>query len=120
MTYEKKTINVGHAEHEVIHCIGEGQCQCKSCKDRGIYNVSWTSWFYKLDEADKGVLCIDCIREILIQRRIDDAVKDTARELAKTIKSVVWEEFENETIRIKDLHGVIDDILRSKYGVEVE
>ena len=43
---------------------------------------------------------------------------DTARELAKTIKSVVWEEFENETIRIKDLHGVIDDILRSKYGVD--
>lgn len=45
---------------------------------------------------------------------------DTARDFAKTIKSVVWEEFENETIRIKDLHGVIDDILRSKYGVEVE
>ena len=44
---------------------------------------------------------------------------DTARELAKTIKSVVWEEFENETIRIKDLHGVIDDILRSKYGVDL-
>ena len=45
---------------------------------------------------------------------------DTAKDFAKTIKSVVWEEFENETIRIKDLHGVIDDILRSKYGVEVE
>lgn len=45
--------------------------------------------------------------------------RDTARELAKTIKSVVWEEFENETIRIKDLHGVIDDILRSKYGVDL-
>ena len=45
---------------------------------------------------------------------------DTARDYAKTIKCVVWEEFENETIRIKDLHGVIDDILRSKYGVEVE
>ena len=44
---------------------------------------------------------------------------DTARGLAKTIKSVVWEEFENETIRIKDLHGVIDDILRSKYGVDL-
>lgn len=44
---------------------------------------------------------------------------DTARELSKTIKSVVWEEFENETIRIKDLHGVIDDILRSKYGVDL-
>ena len=45
---------------------------------------------------------------------------DTAKDFAKTIKSVIWEEFENETIRIKDLHGVIDDILRSKYGVEVE
>lgn len=45
--------------------------------------------------------------------------RDTAKEFAKTIKSVVWEEFENETIRIKDLHGVIDDILRSKYGVDL-
>lgn len=38
---------------------------------------------------------------------------------AKTIISVVWEEIENEIIRIKDLHGVIDDILRSKYGVDL-
>jgi hypothetical protein len=45
---------------------------------------------------------------------------DTAKKLAKTIKSVIWEEFENETIRIKDLHGVIDDILNCHYGVTIE
>lgn len=45
--------------------------------------------------------------------------RDTARELATTIKSVIWEEFENETIRIKDLHSCINDIVRSKYGVDL-
>lgn len=63
------------------------------------------------------------IAEELIQEKhrwTEQARKETAKEIAKTIKSVIWEEFENETIRIKDLHGVIDDIVSSKFGVEVE
>lgn len=69
MTYEKRTIKVGNEEHEVLKCIGEGQCQCKSCKEKGIYNVSWTSFFYALKEND-GVLCRDCLDEHFIQERI--------------------------------------------------
>jgi hypothetical protein len=45
--------------------------------------------------------------------------RDTARDIGRTLKSVIWEEEENETIRIKDLHKVIDDILNCHYGVEV-
>ena len=48
------------------------------------------------------------------------AVKDTAKEIFKTIKSVLWEEEKDEKIRILDVHGVVRDIVNSKYGVEVE
>ena len=40
------------------------------------WSLSWTSWFYKLNETDGNVLCRDCLAEILIQRRIDKAIKD--------------------------------------------
>ena len=76
MKYENVKFNVGNEEFDVVHCLGDGQCECKSCKEKGKYTVSWTSWFYKLDENDKGVLCRDCLREILIQRRIDKVMKE--------------------------------------------
>lgn len=46
--------------------------------------------------------------------------KETAKEFATTLISVIWEEEKDEKIRIKDVHGVIRDILNSEYGVEVE
>ena len=70
MEYEKYKFRVGEIEYDVIHCLGHGQCQCDSCKQRGRYNVSWTSWFYKLEETDEHVLCSDCMTEVLVQRRI--------------------------------------------------
>lgn len=76
MKYETIKFNVGDEQFDVIHCLGDGQCECKSCKDKGKYNVSWTSWFYKLNENDKHVLCCNCLAEILIQNRIDKAIKD--------------------------------------------
>lgn len=71
MEYEKYRFRVGEMEYDVIHCLGHGQCQCDSCKQRGRYNVSWTSWFYKFKETDEHVLCSDCMTETLIQQRID-------------------------------------------------
>lgn len=44
---------------------------------------------------------------------------NTARKIGNMLKSVIWEEEEGETIRIKDLHKVIDDVLNCHYGVEV-
>lgn len=71
MKYEKVKFDVGDEQFDVIHCIGDGQCKCKSCEKKGKYTVSWTSWFYKLSEDDK-VICEDCLRELLIQRRINE------------------------------------------------
>lgn len=49
-----------------------------------------------------------------------EARKETAKELATTIMSVLLEEEKDEKIRIKDVHGVIRDILSAHYGVEVK
>lgn len=45
---------------------------------------------------------------------------ETAKELAETLISVLWEEEKDETIRIKDVRRVICDVVRSKYNVEVQ
>lgn len=46
--------------------------------------------------------------------------KNGIKDFAKTLISVVWEEEEDETIRIKDLHGVIRDIADANYGVKIK
>ena len=56
---------------------------------------------------------LTCLDSILVKYKIKGA-----HEFAKTLKSVVWEEWPNETIRIKDLHRVIDDILDCHYKKE--
>ena len=76
MRYEKVKFDVGNEQFDVIHCLGDGQCECGSCKEKGKWSLSWTSWFYKLSENDDGVLCRNCLAEILIQRRIDKAIKN--------------------------------------------
>ena len=68
MMYEKKTIEINGKQHEILHCIGNGQCKCKSCEAKGKYYVSWTSWFYKIDE-NGPVMCYDCLREELANER---------------------------------------------------
>lgn len=103
MTYETIKFQVGDIEYDVIHCLGEGQCQCKRCKDRGIYNISWTSWFYKLNENDKGVICRHCLQELLIQKRIDAATKELKERLNlihQTVQKIQTAEF--ETAKEKD------------------
>lgn len=54
----------------------------------------------------------------LSRNYVKEQKEQAVKEFAETLKSVVWEEFENETIKIKDLHGIINDILKSKYDVE--
>lgn len=71
MKYEKVKFDVGDKQFEVLHCLGDGLCKCKSCEKKGKWNVCWTPWFYKLSEDDE-VICEDCLREILIQRRINE------------------------------------------------
>lgn len=119
MTLKAYKLNAGDIKYDVFKCQGEGQCQCARCKDRGIYNVSWTSWFYKLNEDDKGVLCHDCIYEILIQRRIaevsekqkaeierltewKDKLQDTKDELEQLLIDTGFKEYCEENKRLTD------------------
>lgn len=80
MKYEKVKFNVGDEQFDVIHCLGDGQCKCKSCEKKGENYISWTSWFYKLSEED-NVMCSNCLRELLIQRRINEAVKKVLKDI---------------------------------------
>lgn len=76
MRYETVNLIVGDEKFEVIHCLGNGHCECKSCKEKGKWSLNWTDWFYKLQENDDDVLCRECLREVLTQRRIDKIIKD--------------------------------------------
>lgn len=68
MTYEKLTVEINGKQHEILHCMGHGQCKCKSCEAKGKYYVSWTDWFYKIDE-NSPAMCYDCLREKLANER---------------------------------------------------
>lgn len=46
--------------------------------------------------------------------------KDTAKNFAETLITLLWEENKGETITIKDLHNVIKDVAKAQYGVGVE
>lgn len=104
MTYEKVKFNVGDEQFDIIHCLGDGQCKCKSCEEK-----SWTSWFYKLSEEEDDVMCSNCLREILIQRRINEAVK-------KVLKDIGSIDDEDERFQYKDYQWFVD--ICKKYNVD--
>lgn len=78
MYLEKRTIKIKDKEYEVFNCRGNGQCQCKSCKDKGKYYVSWTDWFWKLTE-DGEAICFDCLKEKLEVNKNDAMGKSRSK-----------------------------------------
>ena len=48
---------------KIIDCKGEGQGSCKRCLDRGIWNVSWMCFLYKI-EGYEGCYCPGCVKEM--------------------------------------------------------
>lgn len=70
MEHEKKIIEVNGKEFEVLHCLGHGQCVCKSCEAKGKWGLNWTNWFYRLD-MDSSVMCYDCMLETLKSKSED-------------------------------------------------
>ena len=97
---------------------GHGQCKCSNCG-----NVSWTDWFSRY----KGkTLCDKCLKEIVITED-KQAVKDTAKEIVTDIDDLTLliidgsKEFEKGYFQaIADMKTAIKDLLKEKYGVEVE
>lgn len=107
MEYEKYKFRVGEIEYDVIHCLGHGQCQCDSCKQRGRYNVSWTSWFYKFKETDEHVLCSDCMTEALVQQRINAETERLTGEFKTDYKNSWKNKFLKERAKNAELEKQI-------------
>ena len=42
---------------------GEGQSQCRRCKERGIFNVCWCCFMFEI-EGHEGHYCRECMEEI--------------------------------------------------------
>ncbi len=49
---------------------GNGQAQCKGCKDKNKWNVQWCCHLYEV-EGKEGLYCFDCVKEI----RLNEAMK---------------------------------------------
>lgn len=67
--------------------VENGQSECKRCKEKGKYSLTWASFLYKIYN-EEGFYCFDCIKEIEKERqvdykqRIDKAIKCYLKELA--------------------------------------
>lgn len=49
---------------KITQCQGEGQGSCKRCNDKGIWNVKWMCFLYKI-EGFEGCYCRECVKEIM-------------------------------------------------------
>ena len=48
---------------KITQAQGNGQGQCTLCKKRGIWNVQWMCFLYKVD-GKEGVYCKNCMDEL--------------------------------------------------------
>ena len=55
---------------KITHAQGNGQGQCALCKKRGIWNVQWMCFLYKV-EGEEGVYCKHCVDELRWQSVVD-------------------------------------------------
>ena len=51
---------------KVTKCTGNGQSSCKRCNGKGIWNIWWNSFLYKI-EGYEGCYCYECTNEILLE-----------------------------------------------------
>lgn len=64
--YEEKLEDgsISDAMAKITQCQGEGQGSCKRCNDKGIWNVNWMCFLYKI-EGLEGCYCRECVKEIM-------------------------------------------------------
>ena len=48
----------------IIQCEGEGECNCKGCDSKGIWNRYQMNYLYKI-KGQEGYYCEECIKEIM-------------------------------------------------------
>ena len=49
---------------KITRCVGEGQGECKRCKELKGWNRHWTSLLYKIEGRD-GTYCFECVKAII-------------------------------------------------------
>lgn len=59
---------------KITQCQGEGQGSCKRCNDKGIWNVNWMCFLYKI-EGLEGCYCEKCVKEIM-REECEEYVKE--------------------------------------------
>lgn len=98
MKHEKETIEILGNDFVVLHCLGNGQCKCKSCEAKGKYNISWTVWFYRID-MDHDVMCYDCLKEAIIA------------EIHKMAQTALGEQVTLDTTKFAIENGFFDNFI---------
>lgn len=55
---------------EIKRAKGNGQAQCRGCKNKDKWNVQWCDFLYEI-EGKEGLYCFNCVKEI----RLNEAIK---------------------------------------------
>lgn len=58
---------------KITQCKGEGQGSCKRCNGKGIWNVNWMCFLYKI-EGFEGCYCRECAKEIMREEENHDYI----------------------------------------------
>ena len=54
---------------KITKAVGNGQTQCRGCKEKGKWNVQWTDFLFKVEGKD-GCYCKECVAEIRVEEKI--------------------------------------------------
>lgn len=57
---------------KITRCTGEGQSECKRCKELTGWGLNWTSFLYTI-EGHTGMYCMDCVKAIIKEEENDGA-----------------------------------------------
>lgn len=49
---------------KISKAVGEGQSECRTCKENGKWSLTWHSFLYKVENKD-GVYCYECAKELV-------------------------------------------------------
>ncbi len=57
---------------KITQAKGNGQSQCRRCKELGKWNVQWCCFMYEI-EGYEGHYCSECMKEIKRQENENDS-----------------------------------------------
>lgn len=61
---------------KITRCTGEGQGECKRCKELKGWGLNWTSFLYTI-EGHTGRYCMDCVKAIIAEEETADGTENS-------------------------------------------